>query len=283
MIGGQYGEDEILSKIFKGVDDGFVVNAEWKEHPIDCQAVADLAGARYDAEEIGDGPIVYCKTHFAEANFEKLATLGRCVLLTSGSDSATNDKTANRLPSNVVRWFTANNESHNNRVETLPIGFVFNVERTQAIIAQSEKRRGKFGLMYVNFSCHNDERRRLYEMFGECPWATVRGGDSHDDVSQEQFYADIAMHHYVLSPPGAGPDCHRTWEAMALGSIPIVIRGPSVGIFEDMPCMLVHNWERVTQNRLESRIVSLGSRFEEESVMRKLSMKYWIERIKACL
>lgn len=27
---------------------------------------------------------------------------------------------------------------------------------------------------------------------------------------------------FVLSPPGNGPDCHRTWEALYLGSIPIV-------------------------------------------------------------
>jgi hypothetical protein len=27
---------------------------------------------------------------------------------------------------------------------------------------------------------------------------------------------------YVLSPPGNGIDCHRTWEALFLGSIPIV-------------------------------------------------------------
>ena len=28
---------------------------------------------------------------------------------------------------------------------------------------------------------------------------------------------------YVLSPPGNGPDCHRTWESIYLGAIPIVL------------------------------------------------------------
>ena len=32
-----------------------------------------------------------------------------------------------------------------------------------------------------------------------------------------------AKYQYVLSPPGHGLDCHRTWEAMLLGAIPIVV------------------------------------------------------------
>ena len=30
-------------------------------------------------------------------------------------------------------------------------------------------------------------------------------------------------HRFVLSPPGHGLDCHRTWEAILLGAIPIVV------------------------------------------------------------
>jgi hypothetical protein len=29
----------------------------------------------------------------------------------------------------------------------------------------------------------------------------------------------------VLSPPGNGNDCHRTWEALYLGAIPIIQKG----------------------------------------------------------
>jgi len=31
---------------------------------------------------------------------------------------------------------------------------------------------------------------------------------------------------FTLSPAGAGLDCHRTWEALLLGSIPVVLRSP---------------------------------------------------------
>ena len=40
----------------------------------------------------------------------------------------------------------------------------------------------------------------------------------------QQYFNLIASSKYVLSPPGNGPDCHRTWEALTLGAIPIVKR-----------------------------------------------------------
>ena len=38
------------------------------------------------------------------------------------------------------------------------------------------------------------------------------------------FMALLATHQAVLSPPGRGYDCFRTWEALALGTVPLVVR-----------------------------------------------------------
>ncbi len=53
-----------------------------------------------------------------------------------------------------------------------------------------------------------------------------------------------AQYRYVVSPPGNGMDCHRTWEVLAVGSMPIIKRGlggldamwekvPSVALIDD--------------------------------------------------
>ena len=34
----------------------------------------------------------------------------------------------------------------------------------------------------------------------------------------------LVTHRAVLSPPGRGYDCFRTWEALALGTVPLVVR-----------------------------------------------------------
>jgi len=50
---------------------------------------------------------------------------------------------------------------------------------------------------------------------------------------------------YVLSPPGNGPDCHRTWEALYLGATPIVLRDywPFRGY--DLPVVALNGWDEL--------------------------------------
>lgn len=52
---------------------------------------------------------------------------------------------------------------------------------------------------------------------------------------------------FVISPPGNGADCHRTWEALYLGAVPIVLR--TYWPFEhiDLPVLVVDDWEQVPQ------------------------------------
>ncbi len=51
---------------------------------------------------------------------------------------------------------------------------------------------------------------------------------------------------FVLSPPGNGVDCHRSWEAMYLGAVPIVLR--KFWPFEHLklPVLIVDDWEALS-------------------------------------
>jgi hypothetical protein len=40
------------------------------------------------------------------------------------------------------------------------------------------------------------------------------------------YRRELIRYRYVASPPGNGPDCHRTWEALALGVTPVVLDCP---------------------------------------------------------
>ena len=42
-------------------------------------------------------------------------------------------------------------------------------------------------------------------------------------VSSREYRELICNSRYIISPPGNGIDCHRTWEAIYLGAIPIVL------------------------------------------------------------
>ena len=68
-------------------------------------------------------------------------------------------------------------------------------------------------------------------------------------------YRDLVLNSkYVLSPPGSGTDCHRTWEAIYLGAIPIVLRSAWGFAEGELPVMIVDDWNEVPDQILMSNI-----------------------------
>ena len=53
----------------------------------------------------------------------------------------------------------------------------------------------------------------------------------------------LSKYKFILSPPGAGIDCHRTWEALYCGTIPIVISSSINELYEDLPVLTVSSWD----------------------------------------
>ena len=45
-----------------------------------------------------------------------------------------------------------------------------------------------------------------------------------DRLPFQDYLEELGRHHYVLSPPGKGYDCTRTWEAVAMGCVPLILR-----------------------------------------------------------
>lgn len=86
---------------------------------------------------------------------------------------------------------------------------------------------------------------------------------------------------FVVSPPGEGIDCHRTWEALCLGCIPILFSTPLDDLFEDLPVLIVKSWINVTRVLLERTVQEYKKKYARgEFRMEKLTLKYWTELIR---
>ena len=67
----------------------------------------------------------------------------------------------------------------------------------------------------------------------ESPESTLTKRNDSDIIG---YFKQLETFRYVLSPPGEGYDCFRTWEALFLRSIPIVQRDPvKSSVFENLP------------------------------------------------
>lgn len=86
---------------------------------------------------------------------------------------------------------------------------------------------------------------------------------------------------FVASPPGNGIDCHRTWEALYLHTIPIVKSSIMTKRFRDagLPLWLVEDWHEIeflTEKELRDIYESMNPDFDHEW----LQLDYWRSTIK---
>ena len=94
-------------------------------------------------------------------------------------------------------------------------------------------------------------------------------------MPRTKVWKNMVNYAFVLSPYGAGPDCHRHWECLALGCIPIMKSIGSNKMFEDLPVIIVNEWSDITEEFLKNTLDSFKNR---EFNYNKLLLKYWVDQ-----
>jgi len=251
----------------------------WLDDPIMGDMFAGL-----DGHTTASGcAIVYGQTHKVMDDLSRIPS-GPVVLVTHNSDMLVTQKHLDALPANVQHWYTVNCGVKDPRVTALPIGLANSQDKLDTIRAVADA--GVVGVHHsylcATWADHPSKvaRKELYHWFGDEPWVTVKGGIDKGDVDYATFCYDVAEHAFVFSPEGAGPDCHRHWEALYLGSIPIVKRSAAMDHFADLPLLMVDDWARVTPEWLNQQTeeLRLWHMFNSDA-MRRTTFAYWREAI----
>lgn len=85
---------------------------------------------------------------------------------------------------------------------------------------------------------------------------------------------------FWLSPRGNGIDCHRTWEALYLGRIPIIAHTSIDPLFEGLPVVFVDDWNQITRAFLEERYKTIMEKYHaNEYKLERLFPEYWHQQI----
>jgi hypothetical protein len=92
-------------------------------------------------------------------------------------------------------------------------------------------------------------------------------------LNREESWKKQSEYAFVVSPHGNGLDCHRTWEALCLGCIPIVKTSGIDRLFNNLPVLIVKDWKDLTPELLNKTVEEFKSKpFQIE----KLTLEYWI-------
>jgi hypothetical protein len=92
------------------------------------------------------------------------------------------------------------------------------------------------------------------------------------------YMKEMAQFKFTLSPRGYGPDSYRNWEAMLVGSIPIVSSSHLDPLYADLPVLIIDDWRQITPEFLEMKYKEMkAKKFNIE----KLFMEYWWNKIQS--
>jgi hypothetical protein len=85
---------------------------------------------------------------------------------------------------------------------------------------------------------------------------------------------------FEVSPRGNGIDCHRTWEALILKTIPIVQTTHIDPIYDGLPVAIVKDWDEVTPERMKAWVDTFRGQIDGP-IPPVLYTKHWLRAMRA--
>jgi hypothetical protein len=228
----------------------------------------------------------FLKTYLPQAK-------GPIVVVSGDSDLSFSLDRATLDDPKILHWFAQNCTIEHPKVSHLPIGLDYHTVSTQdhhwsprmtpkqqekilkdlASIEPSYERRDPraYGNFLLNISRGN--RKAAYEQIPKDLMIYEQGF-----VSRPVTWWKQASAAFTVSPLGNGLDCHRTWETLVLGGIPIVESSTNDKLYEGLPVLIVKSWSDISKTLLETIRKEFGKKsFQKE----RLQLQYWVQKIKA--
>jgi hypothetical protein len=138
-------------------------------------------------------------------------------------------------------------------------------------------------LCYANFGIHVDRwfgnpRKDLLKKIQDKPYILQENIKEfgRGSVSNDHFYNMISMSKFTLCPRGCGIDSYRIWDAICLGSIPIVEKYSGHEQFSDLPILFVNDYEIINEDFLNEKYTEF---MQKDFCYDKLFFQYWAHKI----
>jgi len=207
-------------------------------------------------------------------------------VLITARDLPVDEHKLRMAPLNLLKWFANNVACSTKLTQPIPLGLpplnsAFNRDdgttgetKRQELFRLCSQEKEISNLVYMNHANHTNPSQRtyLYPMFKDVSWVTSKGGDRRIDYIE--YINDIQSHKYMICPPGAGQDCHRVWESLYLGTIPIVESSNAMAYFQELPIIFVEDFKQINPDFLAGE-----TRKIKDNSLRMLRMSYWANMI----
>jgi FkbM family methyltransferase len=168
----------------------------------------------------------------------------------------------------LIAWYAMNTDIIHPKLQPIPIGIANekwphgNKETLLKVIHTPVT---KLGLCYSNFSVETNftTRKKVNDLMQHMSFIDVE----RQKLPFEEYLLKLKSYKYAISPPGNGVDCHRIWECLYLGVVPIVLKSEVLDYFNDLPILFIDSYRDLTQEFLNR---------EYDSLTKKSKAKYFL-------
>jgi len=238
-------------------------HAFWRTHPISDQYLSGDAFRaltpwvyepdsrhRFDPLAVPRGALIFCDGWILNEFLTSVAPRlpgGHC-LISHNADPNLTDETAALVPSTVERVYGMNVLTRDPRFVAVPIGLENGRWHYNGVVRDfvSLRRQSvtKKPRILVAFTVGTNPVVRNAALTALSPLVTV---DRVERVNSRAYRKIAHRYQFIASPPGNGADCHRTWEALYLQAVPIVLRSAMTESFLalGLPLWMVDSYEEL--------------------------------------
>ena len=174
---------------------------------------------------IRDNDLVFCKTEHVKLLFRELKNLKvkNLTLITNQSDIPINKKLFDSKPASISNWLAINVAYENKNLIPIPLGisnyYEKNINASEIINNFDTSFNKRIDDIYINFNIStNYKAREKYYLDNQYNSFYIQ----EPNLNKNDLISDLKKFKYTLCPEGNGIDTHRIYEALYLGSIPIV-------------------------------------------------------------
>lgn len=164
------------------------------------------------------------------------------ILITHNGDIPVNETHLSYLNNpNLISWYGQNVNILHPKLKSIPIG-IANEQwphgNESLFLNMINCNIQKEKLVYVNFDINTNINERTY-----CIKQIQKNGLSMEiKLPFEGYLKELAKSYFVVSPNGNGIDCHKTWEALYLKTIPIVTESININHYQNLPIIILKSW-----------------------------------------
>lgn len=243
-----------------------------------CDHVFDETKTFLDVDAIRPGDAVFVVADFFQYFFNEVFPHIKhpIIIVTHNRDDAVPGVYASYLDDEkIVAWFSVNIDCVHPKLHAIPIGIANGYwphGNTAVVKKNAELSADKTILLCASYiSQTHASRPHVYNCFRNVSYCYFAGQKPF-----EQYLQDLRSSKFVLSPRGNGPDCHRTWEALLMGAVPVVPSTTINSVYEGLPVVIVDHWQSLTQEFFEKTWHEYSQKKYE---LERLYADYWSDAI----